>query len=128
MSVESIYPRVTEAILRAERLEDAGILSQARAAYLDVSMLEEEIAEALPVSDPEGVIARRGAVRAALTARVFVRAKELADRFASERGVPAALVKELRAMAATAESALDLHALRIVRIVPSARYHFHQAA
>jgi hypothetical protein len=128
MSMDSLYERVTEAILRAERLEAEGPPFEANQAYLNVSFLEEEIAEALPPSDPEGGIARRGAVRAALTAGLPIRAKELADRYVAEAGVPPALAAELNEMARAAEASLDLPALRSVCVVPGARYKFHGEA
>lgn len=92
MTVEDLYPLVSEAILRAETLEDLQAPG-ARAAYQDVSLLEEKVADALPVADPEGALARRGAVRAALTARDFARARQLAERFLAEAGNDAELIR-----------------------------------
>jgi hypothetical protein len=92
MNLETLYPLVTEAIRRAEVLDELGAPG-ARHAYLDVSLLEERIASLLPVSDAEGAIARRGAVSAAIAAHEFQRAEELAVRFAAE----AALDDSLRA-------------------------------
>jgi hypothetical protein len=46
--------------------------------------LEEKIAELLPASDPEGAVARNGAVVAARAAGESARAKELAARYAAE--------------------------------------------
>ena len=63
--IELLYPLITEAIRRAETLEDLRAPG-AHSAYLDVSLLEERITEFLPACDPEGALARRGAVRAAL--------------------------------------------------------------
>lgn len=83
MSVEDLYPLVTEAIRRAETLEDLGAPGTA-AAYLDLSLLEERVAAVLPASDPEGAVARRGAVRAALAAREFGRTRQLVERFLAE--------------------------------------------
>lgn len=94
MNADSYYPMVTEAIRRAEILEDLKAPG-ASAAYLDVSLLEEKISESLPASDPEGAIARRGAVRAALSARDFVRAQQLTERFLAEDAVDAELREEL---------------------------------
>lgn len=95
MSIELLYPLVTEAIRRAETLEDLRAPG-ARAAYLDVSILEEKVAEVLPASDPEGAIARRGAVRAALAAKEPTRAQQLAERFLAEAGGDTELRTELR--------------------------------
>jgi len=94
MTAEQLYPLVTEAIRRAETLDDLKAPGTS-AAYLDVSLLEEKISESLPASDPEGAIARRGAVRAALSARDLGRAKQLAERFLAEDEVDAELREEL---------------------------------
>lgn len=94
MNAELYYPLVTEAIRRAEILEDLKAPGTA-AAYLDVSLLEEKIAEGLPASDPEGAVARRGAVRAALSARDVGRARELTVRFLAEDDVDNELREEL---------------------------------
>jgi len=88
MSLEFLYPLITEAIRRAESLEDLGAPG-ALAARLDVSRLEERIAEILPPSNPEGALARRGAVRAALAARQVARAQQLAERYLAEAGADA---------------------------------------
>jgi|GEM_PF-3480462 len=84
MSPELLYPMVTEAIRRAETLGDLGAPGAA-AAFLDVSLLEEKIAGTLPVTDPEGAIARRGAVRAALSAGEFGRARHLIERYLADQ-------------------------------------------
>ena len=70
MTLDELYPRVTEAILRAEQLEETGPEVEAAKAYLTVSFLEEEIAELVAANEDEGAIARRGAVRAAAKAGV----------------------------------------------------------
>lgn len=83
MSTEILYPLISEAIRRAEALEDLGD-PEAPAAHLVVSLLEERIAEMLPAADPEGALARRGAVRAALAAGDPTRARRLTARFLEE--------------------------------------------
>jgi hypothetical protein len=125
VSIDDLYERVTEAILRAETLEDQGPSAEMRAAYLTVSFLEEEIAEATPPAGPEGVIARRGAVRAALKAGVPVRARDLAELYLATPAPPA-LVDEIRRMKADAEASLSAPAT--LYVVPGARYHVHDAA
>ena len=90
MSLETLYPLGTEAIRRAETLEDLGA-PDAHRAYREVSFLEEKVAEALPATDPEGALARRGAVRAALAARERTRAQQLVARFLSEADLGAEL-------------------------------------
>jgi hypothetical protein len=102
MSIEFLYPLITEAIRRAEVLEDLRAPG-ARSAHLDVSLLEEKIAEILPASDPEGGLARRGAVRAALAAKETVRAQQLAERFLAEAGSDAELRPELLQLLEQAE-------------------------
>jgi len=86
VTIDTLYPLVTEAILRADALEDLGAPGAAQA-QLDVSRLEERIAELLPASDPEGAIARRGAVRAAAKAKDYARAKSLADQYLADPDV-----------------------------------------
>ena len=76
MNIDTLYQRVTAAILEAEALEAKGPSFEVAQAYLTVSFVEEEIAEELPASEEEGAIARRGAVRAALTAGLPTRARE----------------------------------------------------
>jgi hypothetical protein len=127
MSLDNLYPRVTEAIERAEALDDAKSLD-VRSAYLDVSMLEEEIAATSPAADLEGLVARRGAVRAALKAHAFARAFELAERYAREPGLAANIAAELRAHANDANAALRLETLATFRIIPGATYYLPTAA
>ncbi len=95
MDIEQLYPLVSEAIRRAETLEDLGAPGKC-SAYLDVSLLEEKVAEVLPASDPEGALARRGAVRAAVAAQELGRAQQLVERFLAEAGDAADLRAELR--------------------------------
>jgi hypothetical protein len=101
MDIETLYPLVTEAIRRAEALEDLDA-PEARPAFLEVSRLEERIAGLLPPAEYEGVIARRGAVRAAINAHEFGRAQELATRYGAEDGIDDALAADLAAMNAQA--------------------------
>lgn len=97
MNLESLYPLVTEAIRRAEMLDDLGAPG-ASAAHLDVSLIEEKIAELLPASNPEGAVARRGAVRAALAAKEFARAQALAVRFIAQKDSAPELRAELASL------------------------------
>lgn len=83
VSLDSLYLLVTEAIQRAEVLEDLGAPGAA-AAHLDVSLIEERIAGMLLASSVEGALARRGAVRAALSAGDRRRAENLIDRFGAD--------------------------------------------
>ncbi|NJL29944.1 MAG: hypothetical protein HC897_19640 [Thermoanaerobaculia bacterium] len=65
-------------------------------AYLEVTLIEEQIAELLPASNPEGALARWGAVRAAVVANENVRAHRLAERFLVEAGLPAEAHAEIQ--------------------------------
>jgi hypothetical protein len=128
MNIDALYQRVTEAILRAEALETNAPSVEAAQAYLTVSFVEEEIAEALPASEEEGAIARRGAVRAALTAGLPTRAKELAERYLVEPDAPPELAEQLREMAARADAALETPPCTSVLVIPEARYRLHDEA
>ncbi len=86
MTLDELYERVTEAILRAETLEDEGNSAEAQGAYLAVSLLEAQIAERLSAAGAEGAIARRGAVRAAQKAGERARADALAERYGVDLG------------------------------------------
>jgi len=97
MSVDALHALVSGAIWRAEQLDTPGVPT-ASSAWSEVSSLEEKLADALPVKDAEGRIAKRGAVRAALKAGDHIRAQALADSFLSQRGVPRPLRKALRDM------------------------------
>lgn len=68
MTLDELYSLVSLAIHNAESAEAEGDASVAAVIYSDVSHYEEQIAELLPAGDPEGAIARRGAVTAALRA------------------------------------------------------------
>lgn len=80
MTVEQLYPLVTEAIIRAETLQELKAPG-ARSAFMDVSMLEAKIADLVPADDPEGLVARHGAVRAAVSAGDFDRAATLSIQY-----------------------------------------------
>ncbi|MDA1050213.1 MAG: hypothetical protein O3C40_07005 [Planctomycetota bacterium] len=123
MDLESLYPLVTESIRRAEILEDLRAPG-ACAAHLDVSLIEEQIAELLPASDAEGAVARKGAVRAALAATDFARAQTLTARFTAEQGVGAELKAELTNLAQEAARVMTERERSIAACYPrvSARY------
>lgn len=95
MSLESLYALVTEAILRSDALPDPAA-PEAAQAHLEVSILEERIAAELPASHPEGGVARRGAVRAAVAAGQPKRARALAQRFLAEDDAPRELREAIR--------------------------------
>lgn len=116
MSLEFLYPLVTEAIRRAEILEDLRAPG-VHTAYLDVSLLEEKIAEFLPASDPEGALARRGAVRAALAARELGRAQQLTERFLAEANADAELQAGLRSLFEEKEHSTSIRFPRVAATV-----------
>ena len=93
MGTDTLNALVSDAIWRAEELEARKIPS-ASVAWAEVSSLEEELAKAHPVSESQGRIARRGAVRAALKARDYIRANALADEYIVE--APESLKAQLR--------------------------------
>lgn len=95
MSTDLLNTLVTGAIWRAEQLEEQGIRS-APLAWAEVSSLEEKLASAIPASQPEGRIARRGAVRAALKAKDVVRAQKLVETYLAEKQATPALRAALR--------------------------------
>ena len=97
MDTDALNMLVSSAIWRAEQLESHGIRTEWRA-WAEVSLLEDELAKALSVSMPEGRIARRGAVRAALKGLDYARAEALADGYISEEGAPRSLRIALRKM------------------------------
>jgi hypothetical protein len=93
METDELNTLVTEAIWRAEELEAGDI---ARQAWNEVSSLEEKLANALPASEPQGRIARRGAVQSALKAGDDVRAHALADSYLADEAAPESLNAALR--------------------------------
>ncbi|MFL6196168.1 MAG: hypothetical protein ACJ75H_18455 [Thermoanaerobaculia bacterium] len=122
MNVDSLHTLVTGAIWRAEQLAERQV-SSAPLAWTEVSRLEEELARVLPASLPEGRIARRGAVRAALKARDYARADALAERYLAEKEAPESLritlrellEEEARALAGQFRYAAKQHPIREAR-------------
>jgi hypothetical protein len=91
--IDPLYSLVSGAIWHAEQLaEHQDAFSDA---WEEVSLLEEGLATALPVSSPEGLIARRGAVRAAMKARDHARARLLTRRYLADEEAPDSLRAEL---------------------------------
>jgi hypothetical protein len=95
MEADTLNTLVSAAIWRAEELEARGI-RHASQAWAEVSSLEGELAKALPASQVEGRIARRGAVSAALKAGDYARAQALADGYTADEAAPESLKKSLR--------------------------------
>jgi hypothetical protein len=94
METDTLNTLVTEAIWRAEELESRGI--PPLSAWAEVSSLEEDLARAHPVSEGQGRIARRGAVRAALKSGNYPRAYALTDGYLAEENASGTLKAELR--------------------------------
>jgi hypothetical protein len=94
LDTDSLNTLVTDAIWRAEELESRGIPSFS--AWAEVSSIEEQLAKVHPVSEGQGRIARRGAVRAALKARDYTRAQAVAEGYLAEVNAPESLKTELR--------------------------------
>ncbi len=80
MAIDELYSEVSRAIWEAEGASDP-YGPEAKSAFAEVSLLEEAIAERLPADDFEGMIARRGAVRAAVSAGDLIRARQLAQLY-----------------------------------------------
>ena len=99
MSSEVLNALVTSGIWRAQQLEAHGVASASQA-WAEVSSVEEELAKTFPISQGEGRIARRGAVRAALKAGDYARAQKLSDSYANEKGANQALKAALKEMLA----------------------------
>jgi hypothetical protein len=115
MDLDDLYPRVTEAILRAERLPPGS--DAAQRAFREVGVVEESIASLVPADDLEGEIARRGAVMAALSAADPLRALSLLDRFLAEDISPEAAAS-LEALRSEANADLDEGALKAASVQP----------
>ena len=97
MNTDTLNALVSGAIWRAEQLDEL-MLETAYLAWLEVSKLEESLANTISVKDAEGRIARRGAVRAALKSKDTSRAHQLVELYTSEAGVPVSLRNELTKM------------------------------
>jgi len=95
VETDTLNTLVSGAIWRAEQLEVHGIRPTSQA-WAEVSSLEEELAKALRVSEAEGRIARRGAVRAALKAGDYTRAHTLAEGYLADETAPKSLKIALR--------------------------------
>jgi hypothetical protein len=105
-SLAELYARVTDAIHRSEELSAQGRARDATIAYLEVSRLEEQIAELLPADDPEGALARQGVVTAALDAGDVTRAIERARFYVRAEGLSPAFKAEIDALRREAEHTL----------------------
>jgi hypothetical protein len=116
MDLEFLYPLISETIRRAETLEDSGAPG-AKSAYLDLSLLEERVTEILPASDPEGALARRGAVRAALAAGDLARARRLSELFLAERDADTDSMAEIAQLLEKAERATAARFPRVAAVI-----------
>lgn len=124
MELDDLNARVTEAILRAERLPAGS--DQAQEAFREVGRIEESIADLLPAHDLEGEIARLGAVTAALSAAEPLCALSLVDRYLTEDVSPEAAAR-LEALRAEADAALADVASKTPPVRP-VKYTLQEAA
>lgn len=124
MELDELNARVTEAILRAERLPRGS--DQAQAAFREVGRIEEAIAELTPVHDLEGEIARLGAVTAALSAAEPLRALWLVDRYLAE-GLSSEAMAKLEALRVEANADIADGVSKVPPVRP-VRYTLQQAA
>jgi hypothetical protein len=123
VDTDTLNTLVTDAIWRAEELEALGI--PASPAWKEVSAIEEELAKAFPVSEGQGRIARRGAVRAALKAGNYDSAQALTAAYIAEEAAPDSLKTALceilneadQAMASRFQHAAKHHTAREARDV-----------
>lgn len=106
MDLNELYGRVSEAISEAESLDALGRKREAARAHMRASRLEEEIARLLPASDPEGALARQGAVAAALGAGDPSRAAERARVYLAEAGLSERFRAEIETLVRAAEADL----------------------
>lgn len=93
MQLDILRTLVTGSIWKAQELEAMGL--PADSAWLEVSRIEEKLAEALPLASAEGRVARRGALRSALKAGDAVRAAQLAQRLFEEARQDPAMTADL---------------------------------
>lgn len=124
MDLDTLNLLTSEAILRAEVLSDLGAPG-AQAAHLEVSLMEERIADLAPASSTEGALARHGAVGAAVLAGRMDRADALVAVYCADTEASEELRMELPALVARlAEADLSERRDAITRGFPSAAAHF----
>ena len=80
--IEDLNGRVTSAIFNAERLNPSD--SGYKLAWTSVSETESQLAELIPISEIEGLIARRGAITASITSGDMSRSNSLLIKYLSE--------------------------------------------
>ncbi len=97
MTVDDLKMLVSEAVRRAELLQDLGSPG-AREAWRELSQIEEKLAHLQPADSAGGGFARRGAIHAAIQARDFDRAEALLADFRAEGESSARLVEPLAAL------------------------------
>lgn len=124
MELDDLNARVTEAILRAERLPEGS--DEAQAAFREVGRIEEAIADSTPAHDLEGEIARLGAITAALSAAEPLRALWLVDRYLAE-GLSPEVTSKLEALRVEANTDLAEVVSKLPPVRP-VKYKLQQAA
>jgi hypothetical protein len=123
MNLADLNESVTEAILRAEALAPGSW--EAQTAFRDVSEFEEAIASIVSAKEVEGVIARLGAISAALSAGEPLRALQLADRYGGDDLGQKAQSK-LSELKAEAESDIQRAVQKELSVEP-VRFHLRAA-
>lgn len=124
LSLDALNLLTSEAILRAEALEDVGAPGTA-AAHLEVSMFEERLAAMIPASSPAGALARHGAVGAAVLGGRPDRAEELTEFYSADPDASADLRAELAALVPRLqEERRHRRAEMIARDFPAAAAHY----
>jgi len=93
-TLDDLNRRVTEAILRAERVGTDS--DERRSLYRTVSEIEQQISQITTPESVDGGVARVGAVTAALDAGDWLRASWLAESYLAD--APADLEEELRVL------------------------------
>jgi len=112
--------QVTAAIFTAEHCPDGS--KEAVAAFREVSRIEEAIARRTKAEELEGMVARQGAVTAALSAGDWLQALTLIDVYINE-SAPSDLIDALTALREEAERELSKLTLPDVHPI-----EFHLAA
>jgi hypothetical protein len=124
MDLDDLNARVTEAILRAERLPPGS--DPAQEAFREVGRLEEAIAGSTSAHEVEGEIARLGAVTASLSAGDPLHALWLVDHYLAD-GVSPEAAARLEALRAEADAELAEAASKAPPVRP-VKYTLQEAA
>jgi len=92
--LDELYSQLTSAIHDLQGIIRRMLDSEVEEGKRKIMTLEEEIANLTSPSSAEGLIARRGAIRAAIAVGDKEHAKELLNRFLAQDGIKADFVRE----------------------------------